>query len=251
LRILVSNDDGIFSLGIRVLAQSLRQIAHVDVVAPDRDCSAASHSLTIGRPLRVKILENGGRSVEGTPTDCVHLATTGLLSQQPDMVVSGINDGPNLGDDTLYSGTVAAAVEGRYLGLPAIAISLLEGQPRYYETAAAVAKNLVMRLQAEVLPLLGILNVNVPNVPVSELKGLEVTRLGSRHRAEPVIQGKDPWGRPLYWVGSAGAEQDAGLGTDFDALKRGYVAITPLQIDLTHYKVFDQLVEWTDHIALS
>jgi 5'-nucleotidase len=244
IRILVSNDDGVYAKGISVLVQSLREIAHVDVVAPDRNRSGASNSLTLSAPLHVKKLENDMISVEGTPTDCVHVAITGLLSEMPDMVVSGINSGSNLGDDVWYSGTVAAAREGRFLGLPAIAISLIGEVQQHYETAGRVALELVKRLLVDPLPASTILNVNVPDIPYEELKGFEVTRLGTRHCAEPTIRQVDPRGHPVYWVGPAGAEQDAGLGTDFYAVKHHKVSITPLSVDLTAYKAMEQLSGW-------
>lgn len=251
MRILVTNDDGVLAPGITILANHLRHLAEVSVVAPDRDQSGASHSLTLHNPLRVKTLENGCTSVTGTPTDCVHLAVTGFLKAHPDLVVSGINDGANLGDDILYSGTVAAAMEGRFLGYPSIAVSLLRGQDRHFETAAIVAKNLVLRLQTDPLPASTILNVNVPNLPVDDIKGYEVTRLGSRHNAEPVVKTTDPKDQPIFWIGPAGPEQDAGAGTDFYAVNHGCVSITPLHIDLTHYKAFDQLAVWVKQITLT
>lgn len=241
MKILVSNDDGVFAEGIAILAKELEKIAEVDVVAPDRNRSGASNSLTLTRPLRVKKTHTGSLSVEGTPTDCVHLAVTGYLDPEPDMVVSGINDGANLGDDILYSGTVAAAMEGRYLGLPAIAVSLVGDNVRHYNTAAVVARELVMMLKKNPLPKQTILNVNVPDLPLSEIKGIEVTRLGTRHAAEPIVKQIDPRGNTVYWIGPPGPEGDSGEGTDFSAVKRGYVSVTPLQIDMTHYEVFDRL----------
>lgn len=241
MKILVSNDDGVFAEGIAVLAKELETVASVDVVAPDRNRSGASNSLTLTHPLRIKKTHAGSLSVEGTPTDCVHLGVTGYLDPEPDMVVSGINDGANLGDDILYSGTVAAAMEGRYLGLPAIAVSLVGDNVRHYETAAVVARELVLMLQKNPLPKQTILNVNVPDIPLSEMKGIEVTRLGTRHSAEPLIKQIDPRGHTIYWIGPPGPEGDCGEGTDFSAVKRGYVSVTPLQIDMTHYEVFDRL----------
>lgn len=241
MRILVSNDDGVSATGIRVLATELATAAEVEVVAPDRNRSGASNSLTLRDPLRVKKLDNGYYSVEGTPTDCVHLALTGFLEPVVDMVVSGINEGANLGDDILYSGTVAAAMEGRYLGLPAIAISMVGDTNLHYETAAVIARQLVMKLSVNRLPSQTILNVNVPNLPLEQIKGLQVTRLGTRHGAEPIVKEYDPRGRPIYWVGPPGLEADAGPGTDFHAINSGYVSITPLHLDMTNYKMFDQL----------
>lgn len=244
MRILISNDDGVYARGINVLADRLRDFAKVDVVAPDRNRSGASNSLTLNAPLRIRELSSHTVSVEGTPTDCVHLAITGLLSEQPDMVVSGINEGSNLGDDILYSGTVAAAIEGRFLGLPAIAISLAGTSYLHYDTAAEVGAILVKRLVQNKLPPSTILNVNVPDVPFDLLEGWEVTRLGKRHRSEPVIRQKDPRGNPVFWVGPAGKEADAGEGTDFYAIRNNKVSITPLQIDLTQYAAFEQLSTW-------
>lgn len=250
MKILVSNDDGVYSPGIQKLAQALGEIAEVTVVAPDRDRSAASNSLTLSKPIRIKERANGMIAVEGTPTDCVHLAITGLLEEKPDMVVSGINDGANLGDDILYSGTVAAAMEGRYLGLPAIAISLVGEEQKHVDTAALVAKNLVLRIQENPLPASTILNVNVPDVPIEELQGFEVTRLGSRHSAEDVVQQTDPRGKSIYWIGPPGPEQDAGVGTDFYAVRHKIVSITPLQLDLTHYESFHKIAGWIDGFSL-
>jgi 5'-nucleotidase len=250
MRILVSNDDGVLAPGLSILARALSTIADVVVVAPDRDRSGASNSLTLTSPLRINQHDNGYYAVEGTPTDCVHVAITGLLKNHPDMVVSGINSGANLGDDILYSGTVAAAMEGRFLGLPAIAVTLAGDRPTHFATAAAVAKSLVLRLKVDPLSSNTILNVNVPNLPFAEIKGYEVVRLGTRHCAEPVFKERDPRGNEIYWVGPPGAEQDAGLGTDFYAIREGKVAITPLQLDLTHYKTFDQIAGWVDNIRI-
>ncbi len=251
MRILLSNDDGVYAQGLNVLAETLRNHAHIDIVAPDRNRSGASNSLTLNTPMRVRKLDPTIISVEGTPTDCVHLAITGLLKEVPDMVISGINEGANLGDDTLYSGTVAAAIEGRFLGLPAIAISLEGNAYQYYETAAKVASILVNRLRITHLPPYTILNVNVPDVPFEKIEGWEVTRLGKRHRSEPVIEQVDPRGHPIYWVGPAGSEADAGPGTDFYALRQGRVSITPLQVDLTSYQSFDDLSNWVKGITES
>jgi 5'-nucleotidase len=246
MQILISNDDGYTAPGIEALATELTTLGTITVVAPDRNRSGASNSLTLDNPLRVNRLQNGVYRVEGTPTDCVHLAITGLLEHEPDLVVSGINAGANLGDDVLYSGTVAAAMEGRFLGLPAIAISLVSTDCKHYETAAWVARKLVEGLQKSSLPANTILNVNVPDLPIDEIKGFESTRLGYRHKAEPVIKEFDPRGRPMYWVGPAGEEQDAGPGTDFDAIRRGMVSVTPLQIDLTRYDAIDGVASWLE-----
>jgi 5'-nucleotidase len=214
------------------------------VIAPERNRSAASSSLTVHDPLRVFKAPNGFLYVNGTPSDCVHLAVTGLLDVEPDMVISGINAGANMGDDVIYSGTVAAAIEGRFLGYPAIAVSLCGINPRHYETAARVARELLLKVSDHSLPPDSILNVNVPDVPWENLTGWEVTRLGSRHRAEKVIKSTDPRGLPIYWVGSAGGEQDAGSGTDFHAISRNVVSITPLKIDLTRYEHLESLKNW-------
>lgn len=244
MHILISNDDGYQSPGIRALATALGEIARITVVAPDRDRSGASNSLTLDSPIRARRMEGGVTSVDGTPTDCVHLAITGLLDIEPDMVIAGINAGANLGDDVLYSGTVAAAMEGRFLGLPAIAISLASEKPGHYDTAAGVALELVRRLQSGALPADTILNVNVPDVTRDRLKGMQATRLGHRHKSEPVVPMEDPRGRPVYWVGPAGSEQDAGPGTDFHAVRSGHVSVTPLDVDLTRYTALEQVGNW-------
>ncbi len=244
MRILISNDDGVQAPGIACLARALAGIAEITVVAPDRDRSGASNSLTLDSPLRASVREDGFISVEGTPTDCVHLAITGLLDQEPDMVVSGINAGANLGDDVLYSGTVAAATEGRFLGLPAIAISLVGAAALHYDTAARVALYLVERLRADPLPADTILNVNVPDRPWEELAGFQATRLGHRHKSAPVVRASDPRGRPIYWVGPPGEGQDAGPGTDFHAVAGGHVSITPLQVDMTRYAALEKVAGW-------
>ncbi len=247
MRILISNDDGYQAPGIRALAEALSAVAEVTVVAPERDRSGASNSLTLDSPIRAREAENGYIRVDGTPTDCVHLAITGLLSEEPDMVVSGVNAGANLGDDVLYSGTVAAAMEGRFLGLPAIAVSLVcQAEPQHYGTAARVAVELVQRLRDHPLPADTILNVNVPDVPYEQLTGQVSTRLGHRHKSEPVIASKDPRGKPIYWVGPAGAEQDAGPGTDFHTVRSGAVSITPISVDLTHYEAIDAVAHWLE-----
>lgn len=250
MKVLISNDDGVHAPGITILAKELSTFVDIDVVAPDRNRSGASNSLSLSRPLKVKQLENGYYSVEGTPTDCVHLALTGFLSQVFDMVVSGINDGANLGDDVLYSGTVAAAMEGRYLGLPAIAMSMVGDTIKHYETGAYIAKQLVGKLSTHSLPSQTILNVNVPDLPIEQIKGLQVTRLGTRHGAQPLVKDQDPRGRPIYWIGLPGEAADCGPGTDFCAVKEGYVSITPLHLDMTNYKMFDQLSSWVTGVNL-
>jgi 5'-nucleotidase len=251
MKILLCNDDGFLAPGLKMLAKVLQEIADIIVVAPDRNRSGASNSLTLDNPLRVTQADNGFFSVNGTPTDCVHLAVTGLLQEMPDMIVSGINEGSNLSDDVLYSGTVAAATEGRFLGLPSIAISLLGPKCQHYDTAAEVAKMLVLKLRKDPLPKDTILNVNIPDLPLSELRGFQVTRLGTRHIAEPTIKAADPRGRKIFWIGQAGPEEDAGPGTDFYAVNMGYVSITPIHIDLTHYKVFEQLSGWVKELEMS
>ena len=244
MRILLSNDDGCTAPGLRCLAEHLRSRYSLTVVAPDRNRSGSSSSLSILNPLRAVRHDDGSWCVDGTPTDCVHLALTGLIEETPDIVVSGINAGANLGDDTIYSGTVAAAMEGRHLGHAAIAVSCVAFEPRHYETAARVTLRLVERLQQEPIPGDTILNVNVPDVPFEALQGYEVTRLGNRHRAESTVPAFDPRGRRIYWIGAAGAEQDAGPGTDFHAVQRNCVSITPLVVDLTRYGVLEHLSGW-------
>ncbi|MEO8401072.1 MAG: 5'/3'-nucleotidase SurE [Gammaproteobacteria bacterium] len=251
MKILLSNDDGFLAPGLKFLANELKTIAEITVVAPDRNRSGASNSLTLDNPLRVMTAENGFISVNGTPTDCVHIAVTGLLEEMPDMVVSGINEGSNLSDDVLYSGTVAAATEGRFLGLPSIAVSLMGPKCAHYATAASIAKMLVLNLKKDPLPKDTILNVNVPDLPLAEIRGIQVTRLGTRHVAEPTIKAVDPRGRKIYWIGQPGPEEDAGPGTDFYAVNMGYVSITPLHLDLTHYKVFEQLAGWVKTLELA
>ena len=251
MRILLSNDDGWRAEGLRTLAQTLKEFASVTVVAPERDRSGASNSLTLDVPLRLRHEEAGIISVEGTPPDCVHLAVTGLLEQEPDMVVSGINAGANLGDDVLYSGTVAAAMEGRFLGYPAVAVSLVGSSARHYATAARFTGDLVRRLVSHPLPADTILNVNVPDLPWEEIEAVEATRLGHRHRSEPVQKSTDPRGRSIYWIGPPGGEQDAGPGTDFDAIRRHCISVTPIQIDLTRYTALDSLSQWLQGIALA
>lgn len=244
MRILLSNDDGYFAPGIAALAKALADIAEITVVAPERDRSGASNSLTLDRPLSLKKAASGFFYVNGTPTDCVHLAVTGMLDHLPDMVISGINHGANMGDDTIYSGTVAAATEGFLLGVPSVAISLASKENRHFETAAKVARNIVENLIQHTVNSPLLLNVNVPDIPHDQLQGIEVTRLGKRHKAEPVIKTLSPRGETVYWVGAAGAAQDAGPGTDFHAVSQNRVSITPLQIDLTHNTRLPQIRSW-------
>lgn len=245
MRILVSNDDGVHAEGIRALSEALAGCGEVIVVAPDRNRSGASHSLTLEVPLRVtRIAETGYHAVKGTPTDCVHLAVNELVRPEPDMVVAGINHGANLGDDVIYSGTVAAATEGRHLGFPSLAISLVG--KTHFATAAHYAAQLVRGMMVHPLPADQILNVNVPDLPLDQIKGIRVTRLGNRHRAESVICSEDPRGQPIYWIGPPGSQQDAGEGTDFAAIEQGYVSITPLTIDMTAYSSLAGLGAWLD-----
>ena len=246
LKILLSNDDGYRAEGLEALRLAMAPLGQVSVVAPDRNRSGASNSLTLDVPVRATKHGDGAYSINGTPTDCVHLAISGLFEFEHDIVVSGVNDGANLGDDTLYSGTVAAAIEGRYLGLPAIAVSLVldRDSPRNFASAARVAAELVQRIAREPIKGPVVLNVNVPDLPEGHLKGLQVTRLGSRHRAKPIVPAKDPRGRDVYWVGNAGGGQDAGPGTDFHAIASGYVSVTPLQVDLTRHAAIPDLKRW-------
>ena len=244
MHILLSNDDGYLAPGLGAMATALSETDAVTVVAPERDRSGSSNSLTLERPLRVHRAENGFYFVTGTPTDCVHLAITGLLDEEPDMVVSGINAGANMGDDVLYSGTVAAAMEGRFLGLPAIAVSMTSYDPHHYETGVKAIAGIIDRLRVEPLQQKSILNVNVPDVPWDEIKGYRITRLGNRHKSEGVIRQTDPRGDDMYWVGPPGAAQDAGEGTDFYAVEQKFISITPLQIDLTRYDSLHYLEDW-------
>ena len=243
MRILVSNDDGYFAPGLERLAAALSTRAEITVVAPEADRSGASNSLTLDRPLTVRRAPNGFLFVNGTPTDCVHLAVTGLLDRLPDLVISGINLGANMGDDTIYSGTVAAATEGYLLGIPSIAISLASKTAEHFETAAAVALELLERHERFALGA-RLLNVNVPDVPRDMLKGYRITRLGRRHKAENVVVSKNPRGETVYWVGAAGAAADAGAGTDFHAVEQGYASVTPLQIDLTNRDELSAIADW-------
>jgi len=249
MHFLLSNDDGYLAKGIEILAEELSHIGKVTVVAPDRNRSGASNSLTLDTPLRTQTAENGFIFVDGTPTDCVHLAITGLLKTEPDMVISGINAGANMGDDVLYSGTVAAAMEARFLGCPAIAVSLAGENPTHFDTAVHVVLKLIDSLASFALAPELLLNVNVPNVPMSEVGHFEITRLGQRHKSEPVTKTQDPRGRPIYWVGPVGQEQDSGPGTDFFALKNKNISITPLHVDLTHYRLFDELTQWAGELS--
>ncbi|MBT8136421.1 MAG: 5'/3'-nucleotidase SurE [Gammaproteobacteria bacterium] len=246
MNILLSNDDGYHAKGLLALSSVLREMAEITVVAPDRNRSGASNSLTLEAPLRIRRQGPGVYAVNGTPTDCVHVAITGFLDDDPDMVISGINHGANLGDDVLYSGTVAAAMEGRFLGLPAVAISLVSSRSTNMPAAARVAGDLVRMLRKSPLPPDSILNINVPDLSYEQLAGFKATRLGYRHRAEPVVRSTDPRGSTIYWVGPAGPEQDCGPGTDFNAISEGYVSVTPLQVDLTAHNEIADVATWLD-----
>lgn len=245
MNFLISNDDGYFAPGLAALAQTLSRLGNVTVVAPERDRSGASNSLTLDRPLTARRAANGFFSVNGTPTDCVHLAITGLMASPPDMVFSGINHGPNMGDDTLYSGTVAAATEGYLLGIPSVAMSLAGKPGEHFASACLVAEQLVRRWQeAPWAQGAVLLNVNVPDVPPEQLGPWQVTRLGRRHHAEPVVQSRNPRGETIYWVGAVGRAQDAGPGTDFHTVAAKGVSVTPLQLDLTAHHTLDPLSAW-------
>ena len=246
MNILISNDDGFQAPGIVALYEALKDLGRVEVVAPEHNNSAKSNALTLHSPLYVSQASNGFRYVNGTPADCVHIALTGLLDYTPDLVVSGINNGANMGDDTVYSGTVAAATEGYLLGVPAMAVSLVGKEGRHFETAGKVARLLAEKLITRPVGQPVLLNVNVPDVPFEQLAGIRVTRLGKRHKAEPVIRAVNPRGETVYWVGPAGAAQDAGPGTDFHAVEAGYVSITPLRLDLTHTDQLDAVRGWLD-----
>ena len=244
MRILLSNDDGYFAPGLAALAEALHGLGEVVVVAPEQNRSGASNSLTLDRPLLLKQAASGFYFVNGTPTDCVHLAVTGMLDELSDIIVSGINNGANMGDDTIYSGTVAAATEGFLLGIPSIAISLTSFEGNNFATAGRVARELVERFVRDPIREPVLLNVNVPDISYSELNGMEVTRLGRRHKAEPVVKMTSPRNETVYWVGAAGAAADSGPGTDFNAVERGVVSITPLQIDLTHSAQLPSIRQW-------
>ena len=250
MHILVSNDDGCKSPGLEILAESLARIADVTVVVPDQDRSTASNSLTLTRPLRVIELQKNFYAVNGTPTDCVHIAVTGLLRDDPpDMVIAGINHGENLGDDVLYSGTVAAAMEGRFLGLPALAVSAVGTTRQCLRLAAEVTNRIVTRLQHVALASDMILNVNVPDCEAETLRGMQGTRLGNRHPAKPVIRAHDPRGNTIYWIGAPGSEHDAGAGTDFHAIAQRMVSVTPLHSDLTKHRSIAAIRQWLNDFA--
>lgn len=244
MKILLSNDDGYFAPGLNILAQHIATIADITVVAPERNRSGASNSLTLDRPLSVKKAGNDFFYVNGTPTDCVHIALTGLMDTMPDMVISGINDGANMGDDTIYSGTVAAAMEGYLLGIPSIAISMSQHNSTHFETAARIAVELVKQYQKTQFKSATLLNVNVPDIPYDALQGRVVTRLGKRHKAEPVVQLKTPRNEIVYWVGAAGLPNDGGEGTDFYAVANNQVSMSPIQVDLTNHMQLHDIKDW-------
>ena len=250
MKILLSNDDGVHALGIKVLFDELSKYFDVNVVAPDRNCSGASNSLTLLNPLRVEHLENGFTAVNGTPTDSVYLGLSQLFIDC-DLVVAGINKGANLGDDTLYSGTVAAAIEGRHRGMPAIAVSLVGQSEQHYQTAAIVTAKIIKRLTTHPLPADQILNINVPDIPLAHLKGIQVTRLGHRHKAESMKKMQDPWQRDIYWYGLLGKELDAGEGTDFNAVANGYASVTPLTVDMTAHRSIENIKSWLTGLNFS
>ncbi len=248
MHILMSNDDGYLAPGLEVMTRSLAHMGEITVVVPDRNRSAASNSLTLSRGLNAQMVREGFYKVDGTPTDCVHLAITGILENEPDIVISGPNDGPNMGDDVLYSGTVAAATEGRFLGLPAIAVSMGSFEPVHYETACWAIEKILLKLQQQPLREDTILNINVPDLPIEDIRGFQSTRLGNRHKSEGVIKQKNPRGETIYWVGPPGEAQDAGEGTDFFAVKEGFISVTPLQIDLTRYDSLQNLKQWLEEL---
>ncbi|TDF38311.1 5'/3'-nucleotidase SurE [Alteromonadaceae bacterium M269] len=249
MKILLSNDDGVHAEGLACLHAAIAEKKHdVTVIAPDRNCSGASNALSLHQPLRMQQMPTGFYSINGTPSDCVHLGINSFLEDDPQLVVSGINHGPNLGDDVIYSGTVAAATEGRFMGLPAIAVSLADKKGDYFSTAARVTVEIIQHLLEHPLPADQILNINVPNLPYDELKGIKVTRQGRRHRAESMIKTKDPFNRDIYWYGGIGQEQDAGPGTDFHAVANGYCSVTPITVDMTAYQSLDDMKQWIEKL---
>lgn len=248
MNILLSNDDGYRAPGLDVLARTLAEGANVTVMAPERNRSGSSSALTLDTPLRVFKAEESRYAVRGTPSDCVHMAVTGLLDIEFDMVVAGINNGANLGDDVIYSGTVAAAIEGRHCGYPAIAVSLVGHREENYQTAADITAQIIDQIRRHPLPADTILNINVPDLPADQILGVRATRLGSRHKAEPVMRAEDPRGNPIFWIGPPGEAADAGEGTDFHAVNNGYVSVTPLQIDLTRYPYMQDLASWLEGV---
>ncbi len=244
MNILISNDDGVEAAGIQTLAKAIASVAKVTVVAPDKNRSGSSASLTLDMPFRCQQLENGDYRVSGTPCDCVHLGLHRIMDNQADMVIAGINQGANLGDDVLYSGTVAAAMEGRSLGFPAAAISITSHSPKHLKTAAKIMLDLLQQIKDKPLNANIILNINVPDRPLSDIKGIKVTRLGCRHRADTIVKANDPRNHPLYWIGPPNQPQDVGEGTDFQAVEAGYVSVTPLLVDLTAYQQLDPIASW-------
>ena len=249
MKILLSNDDGYLAPGLKYLAETVCKVAEVTVVAPDRNRSGASNSITLSNPVRAKKAENGFYFIEGTPVDCAYIGINGLMENEPDMVISGINAGANLGDDVLYSGTVGAAMEGRFLGMPAIAVSLVATKANnyeavHYETAAKAVLTILNRIKEEPLPQETILNVNVPDVPWDDIQGFESTRLGSRRKPDPAVRDTDPYGREIFWIGPVGLEEDAGPGTDFCAIRNARVSLSPLRIDLTRHSQVNELKQW-------
>jgi 5'-nucleotidase len=251
MNILLSNDDGVFAEGLSCLYLTLAQEHNVTVIAPDRNCSGASNALSLQSPLRIQEMKNGFYAVNGTPSDCVHLGINCFLQEEPELVVSGINHGANLGDDVIYSGTVAAATEGRYMGLPAIAVSLAYGEASpadNFTTAAHITADVIRQLKTHPLPADQILNINVPDLSYQQLAGIQVTRQGRRHRADTMIKTTDPRAKDIYWYGPVGQERDAGPGTDFNAIKTGYCSVTPLSVDMTAHQSLDDMQQWIKNI---
>lgn len=246
MEILISNDDGVNAPGLAALARTMAELGNVHVVAPEGDRSAFSHALTLEKPLSPRKLANGFVSLNGTPADCVHVALNGMLGFKPDLVVSGINAGANLGDDVIYSGTVAAAMEGRFLDSLSVAVSIVGAVPKHFDVAATVALRVIRNLPSLSIPSRTVLNINVPDLPEREIQGIKITRLGYRGPAQDVVEIKDPRGRPNYWIGAAGEEEDAGEGTDFHAIRHGYVSITPIQADMSHHQSMDVMSRWLD-----
>lgn len=253
MKVLISNDDSVFAQGIKVLHKKLTTEHNCIVVAPDRNCSGFSNKLSLDDPLRIQEMEDGFHKVNGTPSDCVHLAINSFLEKDPELVVSGINHGPNMGDDVIYSGTVAAATEGRFMGLPAIAVSLdmkkeQSSHEPHFDTAAQVVLDVINHLAEHPLPTDQILNINVPDIPYEKLKGIQVTRQGRRYRSESMLKAQDAFGREIYWYGAVGPEQDAGPGTDFYAVANGYCSVTPLSVDMTAYQSLDNMKVWLEKL---
>jgi len=251
MRILVSNDDGYNAPGVEALVQALKGLGELTVVSPETNCSGASNSLTLNRPLSVRQAPNGFYFINGTPSDCVHIALTGLLDFRPDLVVSGINNGANMGDDTLYSGTVAAATEGYLFGIPAIAFSLVKKGWEHLDTAAQIARQIVEQQVSQPLAQHVLLNVNIPAVALSAIQDITVTRLGKRHPSEPVVKSSTPYGDPVYWIGPVGMVSDSAADTDFGAIERNAVSVTPLRLDLTHYDQIEHVKAWADSLCVN